>query len=674
MREVENDKNKSSIADRIKNTLFSSAQIIKNDKIKPLVESTPYEFSHSFIYHNGMYGTIVQLYCRDGSNRHMSMENILDIIPVTPRDGIKIYFMEYDGVIKENEKNTLIKTNGISNRKAIENENEDLNKYKNGDEPKGFDKLFMHEKDASEKETDNSYIEDYNSYELILDSPEPVVFYRIQLMIVGDSREEIEEQISDLNVSLNQRHAGMKWDSTAGDQNSRFQRLFTPIEKIPRTDTSTGRNYSGINFAASPALCDNRGVAIGPDVLSLVGSAAIYDFENSTKESAIIAVPSSEKMDMYEQSSLNPVPVASIAAQCAANDICMNGHRAAHLVFNSFDYFNNVRPFVREINDAAFAQYDVSRVTINPMQGFGDINDVVDVYQRLTKKLTYIFDLLNDYRFETAGALGMNLQGQVQEAIDSFYRDNKLWATDAAIHPLRTNIVNVQHPETYPTMGNLIQSFTSLESGARNRGSVTQADTARALHSILSSSLSGSMEILGKPTSINETHALQTYYNFNRIGSNIMKQVQFLNILDYVIFQLKAGDVIVIHGTEKLHKYVMNTMVGDTINAAKEKGIRFIFAFDVITSHDTKPIFEGANPCDLFSLRGPYYTDFATDISWSMVGAMTLDEVERYKKITNNYDLSDFIVNTAMQRGACQVLLHRDVGQINNFIRLACVI
>ena len=76
----------------------------------------------------------------------------------------------------------------------------------------------------------------------------------------------------------------------------------------------------------------------------------------------------------------------------------------------------------------------------------------------------------------------------------------------------------------------------------------------------------------------------------------------------------------------------------------------------------------------MFTMHGSYYTDFGSDVSWSMTGALMADEIEKYASIMSNQGLSDVIVANAMVRNNCQVLLHRNAGQINNFIRLACVI
>ena len=46
-----------------------------------LVEPYSYEFTPSFVHHNGRCASVVQLYNRKGQNRSMSFQDVLDLIP-----------------------------------------------------------------------------------------------------------------------------------------------------------------------------------------------------------------------------------------------------------------------------------------------------------------------------------------------------------------------------------------------------------------------------------------------------------------------------------------------------------------------------------------------------------------------------------------------------------------
>ena len=73
-------------------------------------------------------------------------------------------------------------------------------------------------------------------------------------------------------------------------------------------------------------------------------------------------------------------------------------------------------------------------------------------------------------------------------------------------------------------------------------------------------------------------------------------------------------------------------------------------------------------------MQSTYYTNFAADPSWTMMGALMPEEVDDYARILGTEGLSQVIVSGLTQHGACQVLLHRERGQVNNFVKLSTLI
>lgn len=632
-------------------------------EVGELVERSPYYFSPSFMSHSGMYSSVVTLYARVGTNRNLDFDDVIDIIPASTLNGVSITMLIDDHLIKDDEKKRLIKQNATNGKEVIDDT------AKNG--PKA-------DRDTqSAISTQKAEIEDYDDYELILESAEPIVVYSIRLVLRAPSQELIDEQIELFNISFSKRREGLKWDSLGGDQAEGFERLFLPTERNLNAQTSTGENYSRLNFVVNAGLLDREGVAVGVDIMSLSGSTSSLDFDKSIKTMAMFAAPSSTEMSFYKVNTeglsqadsllLNSqkVSVPSIFAQKAANQIVMNGYKAHHFVFNSFDYLDNSKGFLRpnDYNDEIFKKYDVSRVTINPLQGFGDLADVTNVYARLSEKIVNIFDLMQD--------LKMSAQSRsiMRSAIEKFYLNRQLWITDADLYPQRTRIVNISDPETYPRLSQFIQEFTIMASQAAQENRENKADAVEILKSELSGNLSAHMEILGRPTSIEPSNALQTYYDFSRISTSRIRQIQFLNLLDYVIHQCSPGDVVALHGVDKLYLPTLE-FAQDAISAAQEKGIRFIFTFDVMENNESAMKIRNA---DLFSLKDLYYHDLDADVDLSIIGRCLPHQVDKLSSAMNT-ELSPTIRASLQSKAQDQVLIHRRVGNVNNFVRAATVI
>ena len=627
----------------------------KKDDKKFLTDSTPYRFTPSFMKHNGKYATIVKLYLRQGSNRGLSYMDVIDFVPTQANTGVEMYFIVDDKVIKSEEKDKLITQNSVKNLAVLED-----------DEQRAKDKRNKSQQSETQNvvEIRTSEQEDYALYQSIIGKSEVIAVFDWVLLVVGDSPEAIDEQLNQLNTRLKKEHDGAVWDSLPGEQQERFSRFFDELEPDRFKETTVSSNYAGLSVAMSAGLLDERGVPIGKDIFAPSQPTAFFDFENSTRSQAIIAMPKSSVVPFYRnQDSEVQVPASSILAQAAANHIVMNGHRAHHIVLNKFDYFEDGKYYRPQDSERIFKRYDVSKMTINMMQGFGDIKDVAKVYARLQQKIVNIFNVMRNL------TLTETQESIISSALSEMYESEQYWIADADLYPERTKIVDIKYPETYATAATFLSSFTTYAEKALREGKVNRADDAETLGNLLRSSLDMYRSVIGRTTTIEPTTALQVYYEFANASSLQLKQIQFLNTIEYIIHTAAKGDVIVIHGCEQLYDRVAKMTV-EAINAAKEKGIRFIFAFDTISSISNSV---SIPMNDMFKMQNVYYTDLDVDVSWSAVGQLIPKELDEYKKALNT-ELSDQIIATLQSKIENQVMIHRAIGKVNNFIQLNPII
>lgn len=423
--------------------------------------------------------------------------------------------------------------------------------------------------------------------------------------------------------------------------------------------TATGADYAGLNLSVSSGLADPHGMPIGGDNFSLSANTAYFDFEKFTKSQAMIAMPRNSEMTMYRsEETIAQPPVPSLTAQYAANQFVCYNHRVHHIVLNEFNYFDKGRYYRPLESEKLFAQYDVSKMTINPLQGFGDIKDVIAIHARLVNKIVNIFDILRDFKLSEGD------RAAILAVVKSFYFNQNYWRSDADKNPQLTRIVNITHPETYATLVDLLNSFTTLGKQAANQNRELKADRFDTLQAILEQSLSSFVSILGRTTSIKETNAAQVYYQFNNIQSKQIKQIQFINILDYIIYTAKPGDVIIVHGFDQVNHHVAD-MAYASIKAAEDRGIRFIFTFDSLQS----PTENAGKLNDMFQMQETYYKDLDTDVDWSFIGRAMPAEMKLIRKALNQ-DLGSAITDMMQRKSKNQVLVHRHVDQVNNFIGL----
>lgn len=632
-----------------KNKNKKDSSVNKTAEIDYFIEKMPYYISPSFVSHNGRHASIVKLYVRQGTNRQMTFTDVLDFIPINTLEGIEMHFLTYDQLIKYDPKTKLIKDNASSGLKINE---EDKKDRKQSDDD-----------DATQEDIRRTENEDYIDYQKMMEEPEPVVVYEIKLMIIGNSRELIDEQLEVLNMSLNTRHAGAEWDSIGGDQLDSFQGMFERLKMDQTAMTSTGWQYSGLNFSVSKGVFDDNGVPIGLDALSLSSSTSIFDFDSYLSKQAIIAIPRASNMARYyKENSTLQVSASSIVMQAAANQMLMNGKRSHHIVLNDFDYTEAGLYYRPVVTNSMFKHYDVSQLTINPLQGFGDIEDVLNVFARLTDKIVNLFSLLLDLD------LSKGDKAAILSAIGQFYVSRGYWFANADKYPKRTQIVDIAIPETYATMGDFINQFTTLMQGLLRQGLEMQADRVNTLESTLRQALDAHANVIGRPTTIERSNAPQIYYDFNKIESTKLKQIQFLNMFEYIIHTASKGETIFIHGMNSLYEETVR-MCKDMIVAAQNKGIRFVFGFDTISSSKSKTNKEIENMADMFTLNGVLYNNLSKEVDWSMTGKCLPTDVEKFAKAAV-MNLGTTVENRMQAHAGCQVLLHRAMTQTNNFVHL----
>ena len=195
-----------------------------------------------------------------------------------------------------------------------------------------------------------------------------------------------------------------------------------------------------------------------------------------------------------------------------------------------------------------------------------------------------------------------------------------------------------------------------------------QADRINTLESTLRQALDANANVIGRPTSIERSYAPQIYYEFNKIESAKMKQIQFLNMLEYIIHTAEKGETIFIHGTNHLYEETLR-MSKETIQAAQNHGIRFVFGFDTISSQKTKTGKEIENMSDMFTMNGVFYNNLSKEVDWSMTGKCLPTDVEKFAKAAV-MNLGVTVESRMQAHAGCQVLLHRSMTQTNNFVHL----
>lgn len=622
----------------------------KKIKDLQLVTNSTFQTSDYFYTSNGIVGSILKLYVAPGTNRNMSFRAVLNLLPKPSKD-VKLTFIVRDASIKGEEKQKIINKNTYDNIASKRAQNADA--------------TDREKDDAKAKMIQQTELDDYTDYQITASDATPLIVYDIFLIAESTSQEKIKTQIKSINTLLDKTYQGLSFYVQAGKQLDLLQSLYRDLEKTKIQKSSTGNNYALLNFAISEGLKDKTGVPIGLDTKAIVTSSTLFDFDKYTKSQAFIAIPKSSILRRYLVDD-HHYTTSSYLSQAVANNIIANrpNNKIFHIVLNDFKYLNDDRYYMNDFNKDLLKEYDMTKLTINPLQGFGEYNEIQQVYERLIQKIADIFDILLDFNLETAD------KAIILDAIERFYFEQSLWSPEVLDYPKRARIIKVKRPDLYPTLNLFINTFTNLVTVALKDKRELKADRIDTLQSILRQALTTYQNILGKTTSIDFDLAAykQIYYTFNNVDSLAIKQVQFLNIFDFVRYISKPGDTIIIHGMDQLYQKTTD-MAYNAIENAKKKGLTLLYSFDTVTAPSQKL----GKMTDMFSMKELYYHDLNTDVDWSIVGNCSVDDVDKFEKVLR-MSVGAQIRNQMMERSYSQVLIHRDKGHIDNFTSLDFII
>ena len=616
----------------------------KKKSLPPFVDRFPYIFSPNFIHHKGKVQTILQLFVREGSNRQIGYGDMVDVIP-TPQDpAVKSFFIQDDVVIKDEEKDSTVRKNSKNVKKTLKHQQEEKKQGEN--------------KTEGDKKIDREIVGDFDDYELVLNTAEPIVGFNIKVAFVGNDEQAIANQIENVNRRYNQKHDGMRLDSFAGRQDVVYTELFKDYEPSWKEFSSTGKQYTGLSVATSNGLTDPHGIPIGRQIMSVTASSELFDFETHTKGMAFIAIPKKPVMVQYPKS-----PPASVVSQAAANWISMHGSRVHHIILNDFNYLANEldKNFITPMEtDKIFDYFDMSKQTVNILQGFGNQEDASKVFARLKAKVYDVFDILSHY----ALSKDKNTRSIILDTLNAFYETQQLWDEKVANNTGRAGILNVENNEEYPTATDFLNEFTNMATKFESMES--RMNTVLNLKTQLEDAMTTYSKQVNRTTNIPESKSKQVFYDFGKMVSDkTLQAVQLINTLDFILYQTEPNDLIVIHGMDNLLDRVTQ-MMKESLDFYLKQGRRFIFSFDTISGTDTAD----GNTASVFTQQGRLYKDLSMEADWSMFGQVLPSEIEDFKKAMH-VEFSNATITTLQKTpNKARALVHRRQDDVNDFVEL----
>lgn len=427
-------------------------------------------------------------------------------------------------------------------------------------------------------------------------------------------------------------------------------RLFDRLLLSDKVNTTTLENYAKLCFFQRTTLQDELGEEFGFDFLapSQIGDdgnpkypKVLIDAKGYLNTLAIVAHPRDFSRDDYVFDDVykdeahtikKPQSQASVTSQQIANQFLLEGKKTIHLVLNDFDYFRLQTPYDRDSKQlqAVIAEetqiIDGSKISVNPLQPFAtnltdEKEEEMPAYRRTKKKFNAIVQALINYQGEDSGI--------ADKVFDELMVQERLWNTDNDVMVKRRNYLGLPAIK-YPAFDRVITQFTTKARLFRQNNEIKEAEETKRIQRKLDSFLTNNRSLIGATTTLKLDRSKVNYYiNLNNLD-RLQKNIQVMNLFDFVTEFLDAGDLIVLHGADQLDIRTSDYL-RDQFERTFDKKVRILLSYDVTDSLEP-PKRNELGTSSVFTMNGRLF-DFNLGVDFSFVGRM--DNPRNYEEMVN---------------------------------------
>ena len=432
----------------------------------------------------------------------------------------------------------------------------------------------------------------------------------------------------------------------------KFQRgrLFDRLLLSDKVNTTTLENYAKLCFFQRTTLQDELGEEFGFDFLapSQIGDdgnpkypKVLIDAKGYLNTLAIVAHPRDFSRDDYVFDDVykdeahtikKPQSQASVTSQQIANQFLLEGKKTIHLVLNDFDYFKLQTPYDRDSKQlqAVIAEetqiIDGSKISVNPLQPFAtnltdEKEEEMPAYRRPKKKFNAIVQALINYQGEDSGI--------ADKVFDELMVQERLWNTDNDVMVKRRNYLGLPAIK-YPAFDRVITQFTTKARLFRQNNEIKEAEETKRIQRKLDSFLTNNRSLIGATTTLKLDRSKVNYYiNLNNLD-RLQKNIQVMNLFDFVTEFLDAGDLIILHGADQLDIRTSDYL-RDQFERTFDKKVRILLSYDVTDSLEP-PKRNELGTSSVFTMNGRLF-DFNLGVDFSFIGRM--DNPRNYEEMVN---------------------------------------
>lgn len=439
---------------------------------------------------------------------------------------------------------------------------------------------------------------------------------------------QLDSFLTELQNRLKIRIPGTHIALSNGDIDYEFQRIFDdPMKEPGRKNMFTTAEFAGFYNLVTHGIEDLRGVYVGEQVGDINNTAVLWDMSNFDHH-AVIAIDN-RFMRLRDQRSGGLQ--AYRYQNYTGSDLWLNSlilqlvkEQQGRVFTLALDPFH-MSPRLNSVT----SQLNLNKGTINMFEMFGDANQEIEIYSANTNKIKMIAQQL------AMNSIQMNNQDDrlvlkqtelddLGQLLKAFYIDANMWVENPKKNLSDVRILNVDHKDV-PMLHKFIAYLDTEYQRYSNpeTGNVVKATEIENLKSVFDQLEATNSDLFDVPTSPiidtlgSDRHTLFDYSGLANRQGNILL-VQLLNSISAITNQTRDGDVIVIHGAQRITS-LTEAYFNQILDNLFAKHVRVVFSY---------------NNAKNMLLHTKFNNMASSD--WTLTGHLTPDQIEEYNKTLGN--------------------------------------
>lgn len=461
-----------------------------------------------------------------------------------------------------------------------------------------------------------------------------------RLLVKAPTLEELDDAVSKINRQYKDRFETLTAAPYSGEQRREYSNLMAKADrKQGRNFMFTSQEFAGNYNLVTHGIEDASGEYVGTMMGDVNNSAVLLDIDNYKTH---VVIGGSNKGSTLSGLKLNNERGVNVWGAKLGMNALMKNHRVVHLVLNG----SRVDKIGVNLDDIT-SVIDMTSGDINLLELFGDAADELTIFPAHLNKIV----LMAEQAYASTDDDRSIIQGTLRDVITKFYVDKGLWAYDAQNNRDSLRLVGLDHDE-YPKLPEFVAYLQMEYTAMSNRRARDdeQLHAYNVLRTVFKDMLDNNGDLFNTITSSIVDRAATGYrviYDFSslmRRGQGVA-MAQFINALGFAVGTLSKGDVVVLHGVDKISDSV-KSYVETQFNTLTENDVRLVYIYGDVASMVKDKKFNKFDQAD-----------------YTIMGNMTKTVIDEYEE-----SIKQAVPNTLKQlldtRDSQQYYLRRNVDNV----------